>query len=165
MLSTYLNHNTSIWKKRPIWVWHISTLHKRCPLYNVFVFFCIHALSKICFSLTRRHNVAYYTHKRNTKAHFIEDSFCTVRIMRNSQCFIIKAFVESSISTVYGQPDMYLTIHTHGEWYHCMEKVITGNIFYNFPREKQYRKSHYQSSSVKRYTLRETYVQEDGAIS
>lgn len=68
--------------------------------------------------------------------------------MRNSQCCIIQAFEESSTYSVYGQPDMSLTINTHPKWYHCMKKVITGDIFYNFPKEKQYRKSHSLTNSL-----------------
>jgi len=42
--------------------------------------------------------------------------------MRNIQCIIIKAFVESSTHPVYTQRCfcMYWTIHTNGNRYHCM---------------------------------------------
>ena len=111
---------------------------------------------RIHFSLTWRYNVTDYTHTRNNKTHFIEDTVYTLRIMRNIQCFIINAFVESSTYPVYAQQCLCMSweqftltgndiiawrkvyvlraIHTNVKWYHCMKKGITANIFYTISK-------------------------------
>jgi len=132
------------WKQRPIGVWNIFTLHKQWPLCNeLWCFLLVYVSSvksafRIHFSVTQVYNVTDYTRTRNMKAHFIEDTVY-MWIMRNIQCFIIKAFVDSSTYPVYAQqcPCIHWAIHTNEKRYHCMKKGITSNIFYHFPREKK----------------------------
>jgi hypothetical protein len=103
-----------------------------------FLFVCLYKypfVFTLSFTLSWMHYVTDCTRTIKKRAHFIWDTIYTERIIRNIQCIIIKAFVESSTYPICAQQCFCMSwgIRTNGKWYHCVKK---GNVFYYFPREK-----------------------------